>query len=66
MEFLEKELQYIKNVFISHVYSHLFIGTSDKMARRIFYEVAEKKPFLKENECLLVLPQTLGKNEVET
>ena len=56
----------IKNVFTNHGYSELFISKSHKKARRIFYEVTEKKPFLKENESLLVLPQTLGKNEFET
>ena len=46
-EFLGEELHGIKNIFISHEYSVLFIGKSHKKARRIFYEVAEKKTFLK-------------------
>ena len=61
-EFVEDEINYLRNVFIRHGYHSEFINKAHRKARKTYYRVKEKEPFLKENECLLLMPQTTSDN----
>ena len=58
MEFLDSEINHIKEVFHKHGYRADFIKKAHSRAKRTFYGNQEKKEFLRENETLLVLPET--------
>ena len=57
-EFIEDEIIYLENVFGKHGYNSEFINKAHRKARKTYYGMKEKEPFLKENEHLLLMPQT--------
>ena len=61
-EFIENEIIYLEKVFNRHGYNSEFINKAHRKARKTYYRVKEKEPFLKEDECLLVMPQTSSEN----
>ena len=58
MEFLDDEIRHIKEVFYKHGHSEKFIHKAHSKARKSFYNTQEKREFLKEQDTMLVLPQT--------
>ena len=58
MEYLDEELQTIKSSFQKLGYSLYFINKAHSKARKNYYSNLNRQPFLKENENILVLPQT--------
>ena len=63
VEFIEHEVAYLEEVFSKHGYSFNFVNKAHQKARKSYYGIKEKEPFLKDDECLLVMPQTGHENK---
>ena len=61
-EFIENEITYLRNVFTRHGYDSGFISKAHRKARKTYYGVRDKEPFLREDERLLLMPQTAPYN----
>ena len=59
---IDQEIEYLKNAFGKLGYGNDFVNKGHLRARRTFYDISQRTEFIKENESIVVIPQTNGNN----